>query len=373
MGTRVAPAKYQEIAALFEGAEPYGTDFRQDGTLIAVYREIKDARSAARAEDRSRENDYLDDGTTNAAQANINQPSELWREVHGMCLRELTSRTKDIELICWLAEACVRTEGIAALAAVLSAAKTLFLADIQLLHPSSDTDAPAERISALAGLNGSQDSDGTLVRPLYLTPLAPDQIYGRVCLWHFNRAARAKDSAALGALREVFTAANMDDLYKMRLAVSECLADINAIDSHLTEVYRSEAPSFRRLREIFQEINTAYAELAMNVSFPAAEQPSATSEEDATGGDNAGAPSASLLTSSVNDREQAFQSLLQVAAFFRRTEPHSSIPFALETIVRRGRMDFMGLLSELVPDESQRREVLVRAGIEPKATMDAGR
>lgn len=373
MGTRVASAKYQEISALFEGAEPCGADFRQDGSLIAVYREIKDARSAARAEDRSRENDYLDDGTTKAAEANINQPSELWREVHDLCLRELTSRTKDVELICWLAESCVRTEGLAALAAVLSAAKTLFLTNIQLLHPSSETDASIERISALAGLNGSQDSDGTLVRPLYLTPLAPDQIYGRVCLWHYNRAARAKDSAALGAMREVFTTANTDDLYKLRLAASECLADINVINSYLTEVYKSEAPSFRRLREIFQEINTAYAELAMNVNFPAAGEAPAPSESAAASGHSASAPSASLSTSAVNDREQAFQSLLQVAAFFRRTEPHSSIPFALETIVRRGRMDFMGLLSELVPDESQRREVLVRAGIEPKATMDAGR
>jgi type VI secretion system protein ImpA len=255
----------------------------------------------------------------------------------------------------------------------LSAAKDLFLADVHALHPSSDHDAPAERISALAGLNGSQDSDGTLVRPLYLTPLAPDQIYGRVCLWHYNRAARAKDSAALGAMREVFAAANPGELYKMRLAASECLAAINAIDSHLTDVYKAEAPSFRRLREIFQEINNAYAELAMNVTFPAPVEASAPSEEAVAGSNSASAPSASVSLTSVNDREQAFQSMLQIAAFFRRTEPHSSIPFALETIVRRGRMDFMGLLSELVPDESQRREVLVRAGIEPRGTMDAER
>jgi type VI secretion system protein ImpA len=373
MGTFVAPTQYEAISALFEGTDPYGVDFRQDNSLIAVYREIKDARSAARAEDRSRENDYLEDGTAKSTEIIVNQPSELWRAVHDLCVTELTSRTKDIELISWLAESCVRTEGLVALAAVMSAAKELFLSNAQALHPYSGDDAPAERISALAGLNGSQDSDGTLVRPLYLTPLAPDQIYGRVCLWHYNRAARAKDSSALGAMREAFAAANPAEVYKMRLAVNECLASINAIDSHLTDIYKAEAPSFRRLREIFQEIDNAYAELAMNVTFPAPVEASASSENPVAGGESASAPAASVSLTSVNDREQAFQSMLQIAAFFRRTEPHSSIPFALETIVRRGRMDFMGLLSELVPDESQRREVLVRAGIEPKATMDAER
>jgi type VI secretion system protein ImpA len=361
-------ADYQSIAALFEDGQPTGVDFRQDQSLIAVYREIKDTRSAARAEDRSRENDYLDDGTTRAATDVVNQPSELWRDVHDLCLRELTTRTKDIELISWLAEATARTSGIVALAEVFAAAKILITGNLDALHPSSEADTPAERISSLAGLNGSQDSDGTLVRPLYLTALAPDQIYGRGCLWQFQRAIGTKgqrDEVALGLLREMFSSARPDDVRTMRAAASRCVSDINAIDSHLTEVYKADAPSFRRLKDIFREIHNAYAELAMNVALSeVAPAPIAENAEPAA--DTAAARP--VAASGINDREQAFQTLLQIAAFFRRTEPHSSIPFALETIVRRGRMDFMGLLLELVPDENQRREVLTRAGIEPKTT-----
>jgi type VI secretion system protein ImpA len=360
-------ADYQSIAALFEAGQPTGVDFRQDQSLIAVYREIKDMRSAARAEDRSRENDYLDDGTTRAAADVVNQPSELWRDVHNLCLRELTTRTKDIELMSWLAEATIRTSGLAALAEVFAAAKVLITGNLETLYPSSEADTPADRISSLAGLNGSQDSDGTLVRPLYLTALAPEQIYGRACLWQFQRAIGTKgqrDEVALGLLREMFSSARPDDVRAMRAAASRCLADINAIDSHLTEVYKADAPSFRRLRDIFQEIHNAYAELAMNIAL--SEVAEAPKSEAALPADAAVARPAAA--SGITDREQAFQTLLQIAAFFRRTEPHSAIPFALETIVRRGRMDFMGLLLELVPDENQRREVLTRAGIEPKNT-----
>jgi type VI secretion system protein ImpA len=373
VGTFAALADYQSIAALFEEGQPTGIDFRQDESLIAVYREIKDMRSAARAEDRSRENDYLEDGTTRAATEVINQPSELWRDVHNLCLRELTTRTKDIELISWLAEATVRTTGIVALADVFAAAKSLITGHLDKLHPSSEADTPSDRISSLAGLNGSQDSDGTLVRPLYLAALAPDQIYGRGCLWHFQRAIGTKgerDDGALSGMREMFSSAQPDDVRQIRAAASRCVADINAIDSHLTEVYKSDAPSFRRLRDIFQEIHSAYAELAMNIAL-------SNIEEDPKVEPTAAAPNNTIArapsTSGITDREQAFQTLLQIAAFFRRTEPHSAIPLALETIVRRGRMDFMGLLLELVPDENQRREVLTRAGIEPRTTQDSGR
>jgi type VI secretion system protein ImpA len=367
VGTFAALADYQSIAALFEEGQPTGIDFRQDQSLIAVYREIKDMRSAARAEDRSRENDYLDDGTTRAVTDVVNQPSEMWRDVHDLCVRELTTRTKDIELISWLAEATARTSGIVALAEVFAAAKSLITGNLETLHPSSGADTPADRISSLAGLNGSQDSDGTLVRPLYLTALAPDQIYGRACLWQYKRAVGTKgqrDEVALGLIREMFSSARPDDVRAMRAAASRCVADINAIDSHLTEVYKADAPSFRRIREIFQEIHNAYAELAMNIAL--SEVVEAPKSEAALPAGGAVAPP--VAASGINDREQAFQTLLQIAAFFRRTEPHSAIPFALETIVRRGRMDFMGLLLELVPDENQRREVLTRAGIEPKNT-----
>jgi len=61
-----------------------------------------------------------------------------------------------------------------------------------------------------------------------------------------------------------------------------------------------------------------------------------------------------------------FELLVAVARYFRRTEPHSPISLAIETLVRRGRMDFSELLAELLPEQQARNAVLTAAGIQPK-------
>jgi type VI secretion system protein ImpA len=354
---------YSGISEAFAGESPAGADLRGDAALISIFRFIKDERSAARSEDRSRENIYVADGEEK--QGSVLQPSERWRNVHDACLAELSTRTKDIELLSWLAESSVRVHGIAGLAGVFDSMRQLILGGFDTLHPMAGDESPAERVSSLAGLSGSQDSDGTLIRPLHLTSLIPDQIYGRFCLWEFDQAARKKDSGVLSAFHEAAAAANGAAFLEMRAAAERCISDASAIDAFLTEVFKADAPSFRRLHDVLSGIRAAHNELAAFVSLPKEEVETVSIPETIPSGEAAAPPKLNGATGQIADREQAFNQILQIAAFFRRTEPHSSMPLALETIVRRGRMDFMGLLAELVPDENQRRDVLTRAGIEP--------
>jgi type VI secretion system protein ImpA len=69
----------------------------------------------------------------------------------------------------------------------------------------------------------------------------------------------------------------------------------------------------------------------------------------------------------IRSREEAFELLIAVARYFRRTEPHSPISMSIETLVRRGRMDFFELLAELLPEQQTRNAVLTAAGIQPVA------
>jgi type VI secretion system protein ImpA len=364
-GAFLTDMDYSGISQTFEGGNPAGDDLRGSGELIAVFRAIKDERSAARSDDRSRDNIYVTDGEENAGA--VLQPSERWRSVHDACVAELSSRTKDIELLSWLAESTVRVHGIVGLAGVFDAMRQLITGGVDTLFPLTGEDSPADRFSSLAGLNGSQDSDGTLIRPLHLTSLIPDQVYGRFSLWEFDQAARKKNSGVMAAFQEAATAADGAAFLRMRGAAGKCAADVAAIDSFLTEVFKADAPSFRRLREVLASIVLAYGELSVFVRLPKEEMVTVPEPETHASPASAAAPKMNGAAGQINDREQAFQAILQIAAFFRRTEPHSSLPFALETIVRRGRMDFMGLLAELVPDENQRREMLTRAGIEPSS------
>jgi type VI secretion system protein ImpA len=65
------------------------------------------------------------------------------------------------------------------------------------------------------------------------------------------------------------------------------------------------------------------------------------------------------------DRQSAFRQLEEIAGFFRRTEPHSPIAYALDNIVRRGRMTLPELLQELISDDAARMSYFVIAGIQP--------
>ena len=365
----VAETDYQRLATPLGGDAPTGVDLREDSEGVQLYRRIKDARSAARAEDRSAEAYVVDAGDEDET---VRRPSERWRDVHDLAFEALDTRTKDIELFAWLAEAAIRMRGLRALGAVVASMREMIVDHYDAIH-SIDDETPADKAIPLAGLNGAQDSDGTLIRPLRLCSLLPGQLYGRFSLWEHAVAQRAADGAeTMGAFGDAIRDTDPGDLTAMRLNVEGLNADFAAIDAHLTVVCGAEAPSLRRIRDVLDDMMRAYNELGVVGGEPAAAAAEA-GEVEADGANGAAptaaAPSGPARPKTIETREEAFTVLLQVAAFFRRTEPHSPIPPAIETIVRRGRMDFAGLLAELIPDEHQRREMLTRAGIEPNTVI----
>jgi type VI secretion system protein ImpA len=78
-------------------------------------------------------------------------------------------------------------------------------------------------------------------------------------------------------------------------------------------------------------------------------------------------PGGPTRSGEIRDREDAFQTLLKVADFFRRTEPHTPVSYALEQAVRWGRMALPELLAELIPDEQPRVTLFKQVGIRPPA------
>ena len=66
-------------------------------------------------------------------------------------------------------------------------------------------------------------------------------------------------------------------------------------------------------------------------------------------------------------REDMLRELGQIAAFFRRTEPHSPLSYTLDEAVRRGRLSLPELLEELVPDAASRGQILMQLGIKNAA------
>ena len=98
--------------------------------------------------------------------------------------------------------------------------------------------------------------------------------------------------------------------------------------------------------------------------IPAASEPAAA-EPEAAAAPGETAIAAAPARGPILDRQGAFRQLEELAAFFRRTEPHSPIAYAIENLVRRGRMSFPELVEELIADGNLRREYFVNTGIQP--------
>lgn len=360
---------YTLVARSFgEDMPPTGVNLREDRELVRQYHLIRDARSAARSEDRSLENPVMQAGSERGGRDELPPPSDRWKDVHDLSLQALETQTKDIELLAWLAEGAIRTYGIEALAGVLRATADLIAAHFPELH-SGDDETMADRVAPLSGLNGSQDSDGTLIRPLRLNSLSPGNIYGRLSLWDLDKAKKTNNAAKLAEFQQEFGQVNGALFVGRTEAIASCRQTIEELDATLTAHCGADGPSFGRIKDVLEDVARATTEMSVYVDMPAATQPDPTlsTQADAPAAPNGTMP-VQTVPSQVMDRDQAFRTLLEVAAFFRRTEPHSTIPMALETLVRRGKMDFIGLLSELLPDENQRREMLTRAGIKPEGS-----
>jgi type VI secretion system protein ImpA len=98
---------------------------------------------------------------------------------------------------------------------------------------------------------------------------------------------------------------------------------------------------------------------------PEAEAEDAEAAPAAGGSSGGRSPSGNIV-----GREDAFKTLMKVAEFFRRTEPHSPVSYALEQAVRWGRMPLPDLIKDLVSDDTVRREFFRRTGIKPDSNDD---
>ena len=122
------------------------------------------------------------------------------------------------------------------------------------------------------------------------------------------------------------------------------------------------APAWTAVQETLQECQATLRALGgYEVQASTAEtQPADQSEEGAVA---EARPAQVTPGQAVAGREEAFRTLSSIAAFFRRTEPHSPVSYLLEQAVRWGRMPLDDLLDELIADEKARDSFRKLAGI----------
>jgi type VI secretion system protein ImpA len=348
-----------------------GQDLRADISAVSPYRKLRDVRSAAREFERG---SVLEDDPGAA--------TSYWRPVLDTAPEILGTLSKDLEVAAWLIEAEVRLNGFAGLRDGLRLTRELVERYWEELYPSPDEDGLATRVAPLAGLNG-EGGEGTLIAPMRRVALTEAVAGGPFALWHYQQAAEVSQIAdaerrkrrlgsgavALETVEKAAAATTPQFFAALSADLTACLDEFDRLTAKLDALCGPEhAPPSSNIR------NTLIAcQEALTFMHPPKAETSEHGDEQTTGLGNVESTERNsdppvlqgqTSPSSFSSREDAFRILLSIAGFFRRTEPHSPIPYLLEQAVRWGRMPLPDLLKELVDDDKARAEVCRLAGIQ---------
>lgn len=356
------------LAPLDAGDQGAGIDLRLDFSASSAYQRLRDARSAARAEERARDAD----GDTDA-------PEALgWREVLQVGEQALATQSKDLEIAAWMTEALVRVHGLRGLATGARLITGLCDRYWDAVFPLPDEDGLEVRASPIGGLSGAS-SDGTVMQPLRRLPLFRRADGTSVGVYHWDQAEQtaaleeskrqARYDAGAVDLKTLEAESRLDKGFLVgtgREAVAAAAAWA-ALETALDTRFGGESPSVRKVKALLERMVEIIGRLG------------GLAEDDAVGNAEDGAPAPAdgaavtpLGTATAAGaggaltREAALRELDRIADFFRKSEPHSPLAYTLDEAVRRGRMTLAELLMEVLPDADARNGMLQRLGIRPE-------
>ena len=344
---------------------PAGDDLRADASPGSAYYQLKDLRKAARAKERELGADGSDD-----RQREVPDTRGDWRPILQQAVELLSTRSKDLELVAWLIEAQVRLHGFAGLRDGFRL--TLGFVDRywDSFYPREDD--TADRVAAFAGLNG-QEAEGTLILPIRNVPITEARSLGPFASWHYQQAvslqqmadaeARERRIAAGAATMEMIDKAGLEadaGFLKTQFEdLQECRSAFQELTSRLDALCGAEAaPPSSNIKNELDACMEAVQHVGKRVIVE--DRPQAAGEAS---GDAAPSAPVEIAGGVVTTREQAFQQLLLLADFFRRTEPHSPLSYSIERVVRWGQMPLPELLGEIITEDDARKNLFWLAGI----------
>jgi type VI secretion system protein ImpA len=353
------------LAPLGDGS-PTGQDLRADSSPNSIYYTVKDARTAARATERQ----ALLDGEE------AGRPD--WAPVLATGQKALAESSKDLEIAAYLIEALVRQHGFPGLRDGFHLVREMVERFWDELYPLPDEDGLETRVAPLTGLNGD-DAEGTLSGPITQIPLTQGNSVGPYAHHHYQQAVafsqvtdrearqRRIDQGVVSL--EMFERAVMETPASFFVGLVEditsCQEEFGGLCALLDEKCGNQAPPSSNIRSALAGCLEVVEQMARDKLASARavgmEEPAEVPDK---GTEATTAPSVRpQATGEIQSREEALRTLLKVADWFRRTEPHTPVSYALEQAVRWGRMSLPELLSELIPDDDVRQQLFKQVGI----------
>lgn len=349
------------LLAPISDSQPTGADARVDSEITQNYYTLKDARTNARAAERS-----------NIFDSNNSEISE-WLTILNQAPQVLCEQTKDLEICCWYTEALIRSNGFSGLKQGFELIRGLIEEFWDELYPLPDEDGLETRVAPLTGLNGS-GAEGVLISPIRNVKLTDSSGHDSYSLWQYQQALEIQkirdendrqsriDAAgfSLTDIQHSVSDTNNDFFITIVDDLNACIEDYKSISDMLDGHCGLDiSPPSRNIINVLEECLSAVKHLAGDVL----EANNAVESETESDENTETTQSISSNNSAINSREDAFKQLLRISDFFKKTEPHSPIPAILQRAVKWGNMPLDQLIQELIPDNSSREHYRELTGV----------
>jgi type VI secretion system protein ImpA len=294
-----------------------------------------------------------------------------WPGVMRLCEELLGTRTKDLRLAAWWAEAAAHARGYAGLADGLSLYAALCRQHWEAVHPQPDGDDAELRVGSVSWLLAQ-------VKSLALSLPVLQSGDSGLALADIDSARQRSPAATAAAATAAAESGrppplNMDMVTRAQRAtpnarvmalvegvrrLPEALAELQTV---IDERLGADGPGFAPARDAVQAAKSSLERLAREMGALPAGVPDAPGPVaiDATSAETSQAPAG--VGGPLTTRAQALAQLRAVADFYRRTEPHSPVAYLVERAARWGEMPLHEWLRSVLKEEgalSQLEELL---------------
>jgi type VI secretion system protein ImpA len=370
-----ATLNFEALLKPFEAPTASGKDLRADSSPSSLYQLLKEDRKTARQLE------------TRISKGDAEVPSPDWRPVAEKATKILGDQSKDLEVCAYLIEALVRMHGLAGMRDGYRLARELverFWDDG--LYPSPGEADVERRCAHMLQLNGI-DSTGALIPPIARLPYTEVTSLGqfsRIQMQEVQALAKIADpkarqakidngaitaetiGRAVAETRPEFYQTLFEDA---ALAQEEFERFNEAVKrksgrDEATDAYNYDPPS-GNIQQAVQEYLDMVKELTKSKPKSKANETKSAPQPNGAQVNPAVPPPQGQANGAIGSREDALGRILDVAEYFRRTEPQSIVPYALEQVVHWGKLSLPELLSELITDEAPRKNVFKQVGIKP--------
>jgi type VI secretion system protein ImpA len=360
------------------GENPAGESLRYEGTYDTIQEQIREEETLVQG-DWQRETKTAD-----------------WRGAAETASEALATKSKDLQLAAWLAMGLVKRHGFAGLRDGCRLLRELEERFWDSLYPELEDGDAEFRAGPLDALNNRL--------PLFIKQIPLTKSGDETYTWLHWEEARVVDNLARQNQEEALQAALSDgkvtgEQLSKALATTprtfyetlfedmqQCKEECERLDRTSDEKFGRSAPSLVDIKKAIDEcldlVKTTVKRKREQEGIKDADgaQPAATNGLDESAAfqgqetPSVGVASGSVPFEPVN-RADAIRRLEAVAAFFRRTEPHSPVSYLVQRAARWGRMPLEEWLREVIKSEDVLGHVRETLGIKvdpsPSSSSDS--